>query len=367
MRPLPLVVPEGLRFTCHACGACCRGFTVALEEGEAARIARHDWTREGERFRAPFARPGRGPWGEPRDELLRGPDGACVFLDPADGLCLVEKRLGRAAKPRTCRKFPVEFVAAPDGLRAVVSLECESRWRSAASGAPLESQRPELEALSRGGEPYRVAWRVRVSRDGGLLSPGEYLSLEADLCAAIAASGPLAGVLRGLGAAVAARRRAAARGETPGASFDGALAGLLPPLLPVARAHAPEVADGAALLGASPGAWRGLLAAAEADPAAAAFGRLVLRSWVEAAVPGREPTAEDGVGRMIAGLLLVAATARALAPGLAAESGAPPPAPLLNRAARRVSTFLRGRARDPLREATGGFAPLCRAAVGIEP
>ena len=54
--------------------------------------------------------------GHPGRRLRRRPDGACTFLD-RDGLCLVHKRLGEAAKPRVCRQFPFVFVAAPGGER----------------------------------------------------------------------------------------------------------------------------------------------------------------------------------------------------------------------------------------------------------
>jgi len=364
VRPLPLVFPPGLRFTCHGCGACCRGFTVALEPGERARILRHDWRREHPRFAGGFARPGTGPHGDARDELCKVEGGACIFLDEADGLCLVEKRLGRAAKPRTCRKFPVELVAAPDGLRAVVSVECESRWRSAGTGALLEASRAEVEALAAEGEPYRVAWRVQVAKGGRLLAPEEYLALERALQEAGEAPGSLEDVVHALGVVIA--RSAAPQG--PSRALHEALAALAARARSVAQEHAPLVGCALDVLAAEPLAWRRALRHAESSPEGAAFLRLCLRSWVEAAIPGREQTAEEGVGRMILGLVLVATTARALAAEAETDPASPagevsPPSPaLLNRAARVVSAFLRGRAAKPLREATGGFAAIARGA-----
>src|SRR3989442_1079255 len=137
MKELPLVIQPGARFSCHMCGACCRGLTVDLDDGEKELIARHDWAREGERFADGFTVAGVNQWKEPRDELKKQADGACIFLD-ADGLCLVQKRLGHEAKPRICRKFPYVFVDAPEGARVAVSIECVSRWRSLADGAPVD-------------------------------------------------------------------------------------------------------------------------------------------------------------------------------------------------------------------------------------
>jgi Fe-S-cluster containining protein len=357
VKPLPLVIRPEQRFSCHACGVCCREFTVALDAGEAERIARHDWAREGERFREPFARPGTGPWGEPRDELRRREDGRCIFLDE-DGLCLVEKRLGRAAKPRTCRKFPFEFVAAPDGVRAVVSLECASRWRSAGGGAPVEGARRDLEALLASSEPYRTAWRVRVAPDGLLLAPEAYLALERDLLAAVDAGaregpGALQPALAALARAVARARGAA---PEPGA-FDAALARAIEKIRRVTEARS-DVARGLGALGRAPDAWRGPLDAASATAAGAALMRLALRTWVEAAIPGRSATAEEGVGWMILGSLLAAAIGANLSRGA-------PSAADLNMGAREASIFFRGRNAAPLKGAAAEFCALCRAAAAL--
>lgn len=340
------------------CGACCRNLTVDLDPGEQARIARHDWAREDERFREGFVVAGVNLWNEPRDELKKQADGACIFLD-RDGLCLVEKRLGRDAKPRICRKFPYVFVAAPDGERATVSVECASRWRSLADGAPVEAARAELERLAAESVPHKMKWRVQVAAEGRFLSTDEYLGLEDRLGAEIAEERPLAAMLGGLAAAVAALEE---RAEGPfEQDFDEAFGHALVAAGRAAIARGGDAAPVVAALAEAPGAaWRAALAAAEARPESAAFLRAVLAGWVWEALPGRAPSAEDGVGQMIFGAILIAALGHARA----AEAGRPTPAEL-NLAAREVSLFLRNMSGRRVREETGGFAALCRAAVEL--
>jgi Fe-S-cluster containining protein len=374
MGDLPLVIPSGARFSCHMCGACCRNFTVDLDAGERERIARHDWSREGERFAEGFTVAGADPWDEPCDELKKQEDGACVFLDE-DGLCLVEKRLGREAKPRICRKFPYVFIAAPDGERVAVSIECASRFRSLVDGAPVERARADLEALAPQSEPHRVKWRVQVAADARFLTPEEYLALEARLAAEIDEPRPLAALVGGLGAAIEEARRPVSGdlegtwdlglGEGPEEGFDHAWARLLVGIGKAALSRGGEIAGPAAELAEHPGsAWRAVLAAAEATAEGAAFVRAVLAGWLHEALPGRNPNAEDGVGQMIAGAILLAALARELAREAGEDADGPSPE-RLNLAAREVSLFFRNRSGTRVREATGGFAPICRAAAGL--
>lgn len=360
MNPLPLVIEEGLRFSCHRCGACCRRFVVDLEPDEVAAIARHDWAAEDPRYRDGFTVRGENQWGEPRDELKKWGE-ACIFLD-VDGLCLVEKRLGREAKPRVCRKFPFVFVAAPDGERAAVTIECESRWRSIADGAPVEALRAELEELRAKTRPHRTRWRVQVARDARFLTPEEYLALEARLAAAVSA-GPLAFAPPRLAAEVWAARLGG-EGDIEGGfeiagdeqdAFGVALAALAATGTPAADRKGGALAAAVREVASAPGAWRAAIEAADATAGGGDFLRAMLRGWIQEAIPGRNPTAADGVGQMIFGLVLAAATGRAMA------GGAPPPLPRLNRAARDVSLFLRGKSGMRLREATGGYEGLVGA------
>lgn len=347
-RPLPLVIDPALRFSCHGCGVCCREFVVGVDAAEVERIARHDWAREAPRFRAPFALPAADAFGRPGLALRRVEGGACVFLD-ADGLCLVEKRLGREAKPRHCRKFPFELIAASDGTRVAVSIECASRWRSIEDGAPVEGARAELEVIAATSEPHRIAWRVRLSAGGPLLAPEAYLAIEANLRAAVARPGdPLEETLRALGRAVPRARPP----SPPGApDADRAVADLAAALAPAAADRPASLRSGLAALAAA-GATRHWLPDAEA---ASVFLRATLAGWIDEAWPGRAPTAADGVGRMIFGALLAAA--------IAGGRDASPED--LNRGAREVSLFFRGRAARAVREAAGGRFEVVSGAFGF--
>jgi len=363
VKALPLVVRPGLRFTCHRCGVCCRTSTVGLDPGERERIEGHDWTREGERFRAGFAVPGTDPWGRARDDLRHGPDGACIFLD-RDGLCLVEKRLGREAKPRICRKFPFVFVAAPGGERLAVSVECASRWRSLRDGEPVGAQWGDVVFARERSEPHHVKWRVQAAPNGRLLAPEEYAALERRLRADVEVERPILETIRALAAA-------------PPAAFEAALERTLRALVETAGRdteegeHLRAVAE--EMLAAGPTAWVDVLAAADAARDGAWFLREMLASGLDEALPGRDPTAADGVGHMIAGVVLAAALGRryarlgsgpglpAAGPAAAAASAALPPVGWLNLGARTASMFLRGPGGKRLRERAGGLAALARA------
>jgi Fe-S-cluster containining protein len=397
VNPLALIIPPDLRFSCHRCGACCRDFSVGLDPGEAERIARHDWTREGERFRDGFVLRTEDEAGKAEDELRKRPDGSCVFLDD-DGLCLVEKRLGREAKPRICRKFPFVFVSAPDGPRACVSVECVSRWRSLEDGAPVEAARGELAALLARSSPHLARSRVRVAAGGRVLGPAEYLALEARLLTEAEEPRPLEATLTALATAIAEAERgiegsveaswdpepaaeplAALLAESRAEPFDAALARVLRPVAAAADGRGGPRGPACAALQAAPGAWRDALAAVDATPASSAFVRALLRGWIEEAIPARNPTAEDGVGQLILGALLTAALVREIARDAGAGADRPPPASL-NYAAREVSLFFRGyHARrlhellDELQDAPTrpgapprtGLALLCRAAAAL--
>src|SRR5262245_49374917 len=114
----PLLIPEGVVFTCQQSGACCRSdWLIGVDD--AAHARRRAVPPEGhEPARAsgatfvplPFALPS----GE-RVTFARRPDGACVFLT-ADTRCGIHRRLGAEAKPQVCREFPYHFVQTPDGV-----------------------------------------------------------------------------------------------------------------------------------------------------------------------------------------------------------------------------------------------------------
>jgi Fe-S-cluster containining protein len=360
LKRLPLVIASSLRFSCHRCGECCRNFTVGLDDGEAERIAAHDWATEDRRFRKGFTVPGVDPWGESRDQLVRRADGRCTFLAD-DGACLIEARLGHEAKPRICRKFPYVFVRAPDGERACVSVECASRYRSLGDGEPLEAQRDELEALARASRPYRTRWRVQLAPGERFLTSEGYLDLERALRQELPVPRPLVEMLTGLARVVFHGERAE---EVSNRSLDAnaLVREACKVIVDVATARGDrETATAARALAKERPRWNVGLAEVDADPEAAAFVRAVLGSWLDEAVPGQAVTAAHGVGQMFLGVLLIAA----LGPRLAAWANRSDPKPLqehLNLAAREVSLLLRGRSGATLRELLKDTpARLCRA------
>ena len=82
-------------YDCVTCGArCCKGLGFALGRDELVQLLAH-----APRL-APFAQPSRGAV-----HMIDLEDGCWALED--DGRCGVERAHGRAAKPSTCRLFPV--------------------------------------------------------------------------------------------------------------------------------------------------------------------------------------------------------------------------------------------------------------------
>jgi len=184
--PVPLLIPEDMRFTCTGCGSCCLGVNVGPVGAEVAhgirgRIA--DLAAEdGATGRAPFF--SMVPEGEDEEVLVcQTRNGGCTFLDP-DGLCRIHRRLGAAAKPVICRLFPFRFVWTPDGVRVGLQLECRDILR-ASTGQKVREQEAELrEVLAL--LPKIPTVRPHLSVDGETtLTYPEYLALEAEILAAI--------------------------------------------------------------------------------------------------------------------------------------------------------------------------------------
>ena len=151
--PLTVLRLPNQRYSCHACGDCCRDFTVQLRPEDVERLERQGYA---------------ATLGEPVSIEYRGvhflrqkPDGACIFLE-ADGRCRVHADHGFNEKPIACRMFP--FNLAPDGRgpHAGLNFACVSVRRNA--GATLDSHATDLKRALR--EIPEVATRVppRLSR-----------------------------------------------------------------------------------------------------------------------------------------------------------------------------------------------------------
>ncbi len=130
----------GERYTCTGCGDCCRGWSVPLLPGEAARFrALGDGVIPAERLRAAISA-ARG--GGVSVETLAGPGARCAALDD-DERCLVHATHGGEVKPLACQLFPFTFVATPTEVRVSLSFACPAVIDG--DGPPLAEQRDEVE------------------------------------------------------------------------------------------------------------------------------------------------------------------------------------------------------------------------------
>lgn len=124
MAPPYEMTPEA-RFTCQQCAGCCHKWSVYLTPEEYDRLSNHDWASDSPRLAGqPLfveqALPARG--GPPAVRLAKI-DGTCAFLEP-DGLCLIHKVQGMAAKPSPCQQYPFHFARTPDGAAATLDFAC---------------------------------------------------------------------------------------------------------------------------------------------------------------------------------------------------------------------------------------------------
>jgi len=146
----PLLLPDGVVFTCQSSGACCRSdWLIGVDEASHARLRGVDWTAHDPALPKADAfvpLPFPLPSGE-RVTFARRPGGACVFLTP-DSRCAIHRHRGAAAKPQVCREFPYHFVETPDGVAVGVSFACTAV--RAHQGATLPAQADEIRAVLAG-------------------------------------------------------------------------------------------------------------------------------------------------------------------------------------------------------------------------
>src|ERR1700761_5251509 len=104
---MKLSVLENERFTCSACGECCRKWLPELLEGEAKRVESLVW-------------PSGDPLAGAKNKIIhhgnksylgRKGDGSCLFLNEANGLCRIHEQFGYDAKPLGCQIFPFQIKA----------------------------------------------------------------------------------------------------------------------------------------------------------------------------------------------------------------------------------------------------------------
>lgn len=120
---------SSLRHECRACGHCCHGHRVSLQDDEEIKlIEEHGVALNVE---------------EPVvDGAMRTVDGHCAFLDKSDNLCRIHKVFGMEAKPFVCQQYPLRVSITEHGWRAGIDPGCTNNWASWRTGAPAK-----LEAL----------------------------------------------------------------------------------------------------------------------------------------------------------------------------------------------------------------------------
>lgn len=164
------VIDSSANFSCGGCTRCCtQPYAVIIEKEKAQALAHHD-------FSAYPQLAGRTLFREDRHApagylVLSKQAGStrCIFLAD-DGLCLIHKELGAAAKPHPCLKFPYHVSPTYVDDRVSVDFGCPHAQKS--EGRLLTEQRTEI------AEICKVS-KVKVYTDAVVdLMPGIQLSHE---------------------------------------------------------------------------------------------------------------------------------------------------------------------------------------------
>lgn len=145
-----LILDPDVKWDCHSCSDCCRGWSVPVSRDVRERLMSHDW---GERY--PHLAGGAGfmkPSDPAKPVFFSQVEGRCSFLD-ADNLCIQHKVLGYESKSLACSSFPFSFLKTPSGVVVTLSFACPSVIRNA--GRPLALHRADLAAQAERG---RLGW-----------------------------------------------------------------------------------------------------------------------------------------------------------------------------------------------------------------
>jgi Fe-S-cluster containining protein len=139
---MQLQVLAGENFTCQSCTNCCRNWFVELMPGEEEKVVGLEW-------------PAGDPLGGVKPTLRHGgkvfltrrADGACLFLNEANGLCRIHERFGAEAKPLGCRVFPYQIAPTFKGEATVIGrFDCPTVRRN--EGVPHAAELPTLRRLA---------------------------------------------------------------------------------------------------------------------------------------------------------------------------------------------------------------------------
>lgn len=154
----PFEIPSGVRFTCSRCGDCCRTFEILLGPGEEESLESLEWKgRDATLVDSTTVVPARLSAWRGKRQLLRGNDGACVYLGE-DDQCRIHRHFGADAKPLMCRLYPFGFYPVGDRVAVDVSFACQAV--SQGKGEALERRFPEWtrllgDVVSQEGKPKR--------------------------------------------------------------------------------------------------------------------------------------------------------------------------------------------------------------------
>ena len=158
----PLLWPEGRYPPQHGCvgtGTCCSAsFLGPVYDADARRVSALAFGRQ-RRFV-----PGDQPFefaqfrGQDVRGMARAADGRCVAQGD-DGLCEIHLAHGIAAKPVTCRQFPLRFHESPDGIHVSLLLACDGYDRARPAALPWPQREAEVRGLLAQGA---VAVRVNL-------------------------------------------------------------------------------------------------------------------------------------------------------------------------------------------------------------
>ncbi|MHC4600605.1 MAG: YkgJ family cysteine cluster protein, partial [Planctomycetota bacterium] len=115
---MQLLLNPDHRFTCLACGRCCRTTSISLTPAEAQRLA----TLQPPEGSLPTIQPYVGREGL-ACRILPRRDGSCPYLR-GDNLCAIHAEEGEEKKPLACRLFPLSFLRTPRGLAVPLRFSC---------------------------------------------------------------------------------------------------------------------------------------------------------------------------------------------------------------------------------------------------
>lgn len=154
--PLPLLIPQGIRYNCQGCGRCCTGYAAGLSEADYQRIKDFDWGSHYPQLA------GKELFSHREKEHAAGlslyphhtrtnEKGECIFL--IDNLCSIHSTLGELEKPGMCKLFPYTFVPTPSGIYVGVAMNSMAAVRNI--GQLLTEQREHLERI----------WHIAVEQE----------------------------------------------------------------------------------------------------------------------------------------------------------------------------------------------------------